>query len=56
MRVARPTNDLEALLAFYRDGLGLEVLASFEGHGGFDGVILGEAGGPYHLEFTRRCV
>jgi catechol 2,3-dioxygenase-like lactoylglutathione lyase family enzyme len=53
LRVARPTNDLEALLAFYRDGLGLEVLASFEGHGGFDGVILGEAGGPYHLEFTR---
>ncbi len=52
LRVARPTNDLDALLTFYREGLGLEVLARFEGHDGFDGVILGHRGGPYHLEFT----
>jgi catechol 2,3-dioxygenase-like lactoylglutathione lyase family enzyme len=52
LRVARPTNDLDALLTFYRDGLGLEVLARFEGHDGFDGLILGQRGGPYHLEFT----
>lgn len=53
LRVARPTNDLAALLAFYRDGLGLEVLYEFEDHDGFDGIILGKRGAPYHLEFTR---
>lgn len=53
LRVARPTDDLEALLRFYRDGLGLGVLYRFEDHDGFDGVILGAAGAPYHLEFTR---
>ena len=53
LRVARPTDDIEALLAFYRDGLGLEVLYRFEGHDGFDGVMLGAKGAPWHLEFTR---
>jgi catechol 2,3-dioxygenase-like lactoylglutathione lyase family enzyme len=53
LRVARPTDDIGALLRFYVDGLGLEVLASFEGHEGFDGVMLGASGAPYHLEFTR---
>jgi catechol 2,3-dioxygenase-like lactoylglutathione lyase family enzyme len=53
LRVARPTDDLDALLAFYRDGLGLQVLARFAGHDGFDGVVLGGPGQPYHLEFTR---
>ncbi|RYY08920.1 MAG: VOC family protein [Alphaproteobacteria bacterium] len=53
LRVARPTDDLAALLAFYRDGLGLEVLYAFEDHDGFDGIMLGKRGAPYHLEFTR---
>jgi len=53
LRVARPTDDLDALIAFYRDGLGLDVLDRFEDHDGFDGVMLGHAGAPYHLEFTR---
>jgi catechol 2,3-dioxygenase-like lactoylglutathione lyase family enzyme len=53
LRVARPSDDLEALLGFYRDGLGLEVLDRFEDHDGFDGVMLGQVGAPYHLEFTR---
>src|SRR5258708_7486959 len=52
LRVARPTDDLDALLGFYRDGLGLDVLARFEDHEGFDGVMLGSAGAPYHFEFT----
>lgn len=54
MRVARPTDDLEAVTRFYRDGLGLEVIASFADHNGFDGVVLGCAGGQYHLEFTQQ--
>ncbi|KTR84183.1 glyoxalase [Novosphingobium barchaimii] len=53
LRVARPTDDIDALLPFYRDGLGLEVLYRFDGHGGFDGVMLGHPDAPYHLEFTR---
>jgi catechol 2,3-dioxygenase-like lactoylglutathione lyase family enzyme len=54
LRVARPTDDLDAVVQFYRDGLGLQVLASFADHAGFDGVMLGQAGGTYHLEFTHR--
>lgn len=56
LRVARPTDDIDALLPFYRDGLGLSVLYRFEDHDGFDGVMLGDAGAPYHFEFTRTRV
>ena len=54
LRVARPTDQLPELLRFYRDGLGLVVLASFEAHNGFDGMMLGHPRAPYHLEFTRQ--
>jgi catechol 2,3-dioxygenase-like lactoylglutathione lyase family enzyme len=54
LRVARPTDDLAAVVAFYRDGLGFEVLYEFEDHDGFDGVMLGHPDAGYHLEFTRR--
>jgi catechol 2,3-dioxygenase-like lactoylglutathione lyase family enzyme len=53
LRVARPTDDLDALLPFYRDGLGFQVFGRFEDHGGFDGMMLGAPGAPYHFEFTR---
>ena len=53
LRVARPSDDLDALLPFYRDGLGLAVLYRFQDHEGFDGVMLGGPGAPYHFEFTR---
>jgi catechol 2,3-dioxygenase-like lactoylglutathione lyase family enzyme len=55
LRVARPADNLSAVVAFYRDGLGLEVLTSFTGHDGFDGVMLGSPGAAFHLEFTRRA-
>jgi catechol 2,3-dioxygenase-like lactoylglutathione lyase family enzyme len=54
LRVARPTDDLAAVVQFYRDGLGLDVLCDFEDHDGFDGVMLGRKGAGYHLEFTRN--
>ena len=54
LRVARPTNDLDALLPFYRDGLGFEILERFGEHEGFDGIMLGRSGMPYHLEFTTK--
>lgn len=53
LRVARPTDDIEALLPFYRDGLGLDVLSRFADHDGFDGIMLGNQGAPYHFEFTK---
>ena len=54
LRVARPTDNLVALLRFYRDGLGLQLLTSFTAHNGFDGVMLGHPHAPYHLEFTHQ--
>jgi catechol 2,3-dioxygenase-like lactoylglutathione lyase family enzyme len=53
LRVARPTDQLDAVTAFYRDGLGFDVLFEFQQHAGFDGVMLGRKGTPFHLEFTR---
>jgi len=53
LRVARPTDNLERVTQFYRDGLGFAVLYQFADHDGFDGVMLGVPGAPYHFEFTR---
>ncbi len=52
LRVARPTNDIDALMPFYVAGLALSVLARFHDHDGFDGVVVGSPGAPYHFEFT----
>jgi catechol 2,3-dioxygenase-like lactoylglutathione lyase family enzyme len=54
LRVARPTDNLSEIIRFYRDGLGFEVIDSFEDHQGFSGVMLGHANLPYHLEFTHQ--
>jgi len=55
LRVARPTDDIDALVKFYRDGLGFAVLYEFKGHDGFDGVMLGHKGAAHHLEFTKKA-
>ena len=54
LRIARPTRSIEAITRFYCEGLGFQVLDQFQDHDGFDGVMLGSPGGPYHLEFTRQ--
>jgi catechol 2,3-dioxygenase-like lactoylglutathione lyase family enzyme len=54
MRVARATDHLKEIVAFYRNGLGFEIIGSFTDHDGFDGVMLGHPGAQYHLEFTRQ--
>jgi catechol 2,3-dioxygenase-like lactoylglutathione lyase family enzyme len=54
MRIARPTDHLDEVVRFYRDGLGFEVIGSFKDHDGFDGVMLGSRQGAYHLEFTQH--
>ncbi len=53
LRVARPTDKMEEIVRFYRDGLGLQELGRFENHEGFDGVMLGAPHVMYHLEFTH---
>ena len=52
LRIARPVSDLARAVAMYVEGLGWQVLGSFEDHAGFDGVMLGVAGAGHHLEFT----
>jgi len=52
LRIARPTDDLEPLIRFYRDGLGFDVVGQFQDHDGFDGVMLGRKGTAYHLGLT----
>ena len=54
LRVARPTDHLDEVVRFYMQGLGLMIIGSFEDHEGFDGIMLGVPGAPYHLEFTRK--
>lgn len=54
VRVARPTDKLEEVIAFYRDCLGLRELYRFSGHAGFDGIMLGLPDANYHLEFTTH--
>ena len=54
VRMARPTDRLaEVVRFFYLDALGLEQIASFEGHAGYDGVMLALPGRRDHLEFTH---
>jgi len=54
LRVARPTDQLAAVLTFHCDGLGLLELASFVAHNGFNGVMLSHLNAPYHLKFTHQ--
>ena len=54
IRVARPTDKLADVVAFYRDALGLPVIAHFENHHGYCGVILRTPADHLHLEFTHH--
>lgn len=54
LRVARPSDNINALLPFYCDGLGFEVLLRFKEHEGFNGIMLGHRNAGYHLEFTSK--
>ena len=52
LRVARHTDRLESVTAFYRDLVGLPELGRFVDHDGYDGVFLDIPGTGAHLEFT----
>lgn len=51
VRVARPTRDLERAAAFYRL-LELPVIASFEDHAGYSGVVFGLPDASRQLELV----
>lgn len=53
LRIGRPTDNIDALLPFYRDGLGFDILGEFSAEG-FDGIVLGHPNSRYHLEFTHK--
>jgi len=52
LRVARHTERLDEVVAFYRDGIGLPEIGGFRGHDGYDGVFLAVPGTSAHLELT----
>jgi catechol 2,3-dioxygenase-like lactoylglutathione lyase family enzyme len=52
LRVARHTERLDELVAFYRDGMGLKEIGGFRDHDGYDGVFLEIPGTEAHLELT----
>ena len=53
LRIARPTDRLDEVVAFYISALGFIELGRFVDHDGFDGVMLGHRSAAYHLEFTH---
>jgi catechol 2,3-dioxygenase-like lactoylglutathione lyase family enzyme len=52
LRIARHTDRLDAVIAFYRDGLGFDEVGGFRDHDGYDGAFLEVPGTGAHLEFT----
>lgn len=53
LRIARPVSDISRSENMYCAALNLVVLARFQDHQGFDGVMLGRSGMDYHFEFTQ---
>ncbi|MDT0264823.1 VOC family protein [Streptomyces sp. DSM 44915] len=54
VRFARPTGRFEEIITFYRDDLGLPVLAEWRDKQGHNGVVLGLPDAPVHLEITQN--
>jgi catechol 2,3-dioxygenase-like lactoylglutathione lyase family enzyme len=52
LRVARHTERLDEVVAFYRDGIGLREIGGFRDHYGYDGVFLAVPDAGAHLELT----
>lgn len=52
LRVARHTNDLEAIKSFYTTILDFELLGNFKNHNNYNGIFLGYKNADWHLEFT----
>jgi len=52
LRVARQTDQLDTMAAFYRDRVGFPELGRFVDHDGYDGVFLAVPGTGAHLELS----
>ncbi len=52
LRIARHTDQLDEIIAFYRDRVGCPEIGRFQDHEGYDGVFLEIPGTGTHLEFT----
>jgi catechol 2,3-dioxygenase-like lactoylglutathione lyase family enzyme len=53
LRVARHTNNLKKIEAFYVNILGFERLGGFQNHNNYDGVFIGKPDLDWHFEFTE---
>lgn len=56
VRFARPTAKYDEAMVFYRDVLGLPVLAQWRGHEGYDGIVLGLPDTPVHMELLQHGI
>ena len=54
LRVARHTERLDEVVAFYRDGIGLREIGAFRDHDGYDGCSWAVPGTDAHLEADQR--
>jgi hypothetical protein len=50
IRIVKPTDNWDAVLEFYKNGLGLRRFSSFKNHDGYDDVMLGMPDESLHLE------
>jgi hypothetical protein len=53
LRIARHTNNIVEVTAFYTEVIGLQVIGSFANHNDYDGVFFGKENLNWHIEFTR---
>jgi hypothetical protein len=53
LRVARHTNNLEAIENFYINILGFESLGGFGNHNNYNGLFIGKTELDWHFEFTQ---
>ncbi|MCF0253735.1 MAG: VOC family protein [Duodenibacillus sp.] len=54
IRLSHSTCSIERSIAFYRDGLGFEILDRYDEQDGWNGVIFGHRGWPYQIEVSQR--
>lgn len=54
VHIARPTDKMKEIEAFYCVGLGLQKIGSFTKHSGYDGLMIGLPSFDYHLESTAH--
>ncbi|MHA2099251.1 MAG: VOC family protein [Candidatus Kariarchaeaceae archaeon] len=54
VRIARQTDKIDEMKKFYIEGLGLQKIMEFEGHQGYNGIMVGLPGVNYHLEFISH--